>query len=309
MKHLFLPILLLTGVLQLSAQVRGTLVVFSEDGDRFFLVVNGLQYNQTAQTNVKAENITQEWVKAKILFEDQTKGSFDANIGVKYDMENTYMIKLNKKGEYKLAWRGEAPLPYQAPVAQTPPPPAPAPAMTPAPAAVQTTTVVTQQTTTRTEGVSVGMSVPDGEGGSVSVGISMNVPGMTMGGSTTTTVTQQQTTTTQMGTPPPPPAPVQAQGRCAYPMDQRSYSQAISQLSEQGFDETRLTIAKQIAKSNCLTSVQVRDMMRTFGFDETRLDFAKFAYPYCYDPNNYFMVNSAFEFESSSEELARFTRP
>jgi hypothetical protein len=92
-------------------------------------------------------------------------------------------------------------------------------------------------------------------------------------------------------------------------MDQRSYSQAVTQVTEQGFDETRLEIAKQVAKSNCLTSAQVRDMMRAFGFEETRLDFAKFAYPYCYDPNNYFLVNSAFEFESSTEELARFTRP
>lgn len=304
MKHVFFSLFLLLAIGQMNAQQGGTLVVFSEAGDPFFLVVNGLQYNQTAQTNVRADNISMEFVKVKILFQDQAKGTIDANAGVKPFTENTYAIKLNKKGEYKLAWRGEAPLQAAQPaVVGTPPPP---PVQGPANGTV-TTTVVTQQTTTQTDGVVVGMAVPDGEGGTVNVGVTMSVPGGIVGGSTTTTVTQQTTTTTGGGVQPQQ-QPV-ANARCAYPMAPGAFSQAQSQIANQGFDETRLSIAKQVAQSNCMTAAQIRDVMRTFGFDETRLEFAKFAYPFSYDPNNYFMVNDAFQFEASAEELARFTRP
>jgi hypothetical protein len=48
---------------------------------------------------------------------------------------------------------------------------------------------------------------------------------------------------------------------------------------------------------------QVKQVMLLFTFEETRLDFARFAYDHTYDIGNYFMVNDAFTFETSIEEL------
>jgi hypothetical protein len=41
-------------------------------------------------------------------------------------------------------------------------------------------------------------------------------------------------------------------------------------------------------------------------FESTRLDFAKFAYTYTLDKENYYMVNNAFSFSSSVAELNNF---
>lgn len=91
-----------------------------------------------------------------------------------------------------------------------------------------------------------------------------------------------------------------------YPMDPSSFEAAKATISKTSFDDTRLSIARQIASSNCLTAAQIRDIMRLFSFESTRLEFAKFAYPYCYDKGNYFMVNDAFTFSSSIDELNKF---
>jgi hypothetical protein len=81
------------------------------------------------------------------------------------------------------------------------------------------------------------------------------------------------------------------------------FERAKASIASKGFDESRLTIAKQIVGSNCLTSAQVGELMRIFGFEETRLDFAKFAYGHTFDIGNYYQVNDAFQFESSIDEL------
>jgi hypothetical protein len=46
--------------------------------------------------------------------------------------------------------------------------------------------------------------------------------------------------------------------------------------------------------------------MSLFNFESSRLEFAKFAYGYTYDLGNYFIVNDAFNFESSISELDRY---
>jgi hypothetical protein len=47
-------------------------------------------------------------------------------------------------------------------------------------------------------------------------------------------------------------------------------------------------------------------MMHCFDFEATRLDFAKFAYGRTFDIGNYYMVNDAFTFETSIDDLNRY---
>jgi len=86
-------------------------------------------------------------------------------------------------------------------------------------------------------------------------------------------------------------------------MDPSTFDAAEITISKASFDNSKLTIAKQIASSNCLLASQIRDIMRIFAFESTRLEFAKFAYAFCYDKGNYFLVNNAFTFSSSIDEL------
>lgn len=61
--------LFIIGATALNAQNSNNLVVFSETGDRFYLVLNGLKYNQSPETNVKVTNLNATNYKAKIIFE------------------------------------------------------------------------------------------------------------------------------------------------------------------------------------------------------------------------------------------------
>ena len=64
-----------------------------------------------------------------------------------------------------------------------------------------------------------------------------------------------------------------------------------------------MTLAKQITKTHCLSADQVKQVMELFSFEASKLDFAKYAYDFCWEKNNYFQVNEAFDFESSISEL------
>ena len=46
------------------------LTVFSEDGAKFYLELNGERYNTDAQTNVRIEELPNPYYSCKIVFED-----------------------------------------------------------------------------------------------------------------------------------------------------------------------------------------------------------------------------------------------
>lgn len=173
------------------------------------------------------------------------------------------------------------------------------------------------ETNTSTTGGNVGMNINvDG----MNMGINMNVPNMDVqtSGTTTTTTTTTRTTssssTTNNSTVPahttrpsqPSNATIVGNGNCSHAMDQASFDKAKQTITNKGFDDTRLSTAKQVAKSNCLTTDQIVEIMKIFGFDDTRLDFAKYAYDFCLDQNNYFNVSEGFSFDSSTEELNKY---
>jgi|LakMenEpi03Aug12_release.lakeMendotaPanAssembly.Ray.scaffolds.fasta_scaffold04126_12 hypothetical protein len=196
-----------------------------------------------------------------------------------------------------------------------------------------TSTTVTQTTTTKTtpstkptakpqtgENVNVGMNV-----GGVNMGINVNVTGTDMNmdmdtdeshqvttTTTTTRTTTNGTTNTQVVTKPQPvPVPTQAPaavstGRCATSMSSSSFSSAKTNIESKSFEDTKLTVAKQVTKANCMTTAQIRDVMQLFSFEETKLDYAKYAYDFCFNQGDYYEVNDAFTFESSIDELNTF---
>jgi hypothetical protein len=59
-------------------------------------------------------------------------------------------------------------------------------------------------------------------------------------------------------------------------------------------------------QKNCLTSENIRDVMYVFDYEKTRIDFAKFAYDFAYDPENYDEVNAAFHADSSIDVLKKY---
>jgi Domain of unknown function (DUF4476) len=152
--------------------------------------------------------------------------------------------------------------------------------------------------------------------GGVNMGVDFKVEGdatMMETEESHTTVTQTTTTKTSGNVVKPASQPVAqptavredvvVPGRCSASMSATAFKEAKTSVESKPFDETRLSIAKTLTSANCLTSAQIRDLCGAFSFEETKLDFAKYAYDYCFDTSNYFMVSEAFTFDSSVEEL------
>ncbi len=93
-----------------------------------------------------------------------------------------------------------------------------------------------------------------------------------------------------------------------YPMSDYDFGLLRETIRSKSFDSTRLQVAKQALDSRRLTSLQVRELMDLMWFESTKLDLAKFAYHRVVDKERFFLVNDAFSFSSSIDELDRFIR-
>ncbi len=95
---------------------------------------------------------------------------------------------------------------------------------------------------------------------------------------------------------------------CSYPITDAQFNSMKQTILNTTFESSKLNIAKQIISSNCLLSKDIKEIMDLFTFESSKLEIAKFAYGYTYDLGNYFIVNQAFSFESSIDELDRYIR-
>src|ERR1051326_4003307 len=92
---------------QLIAQQNNNLVIFSQGGERFYVILNGIKQNASAQTNVKVTGLMNDGYKVKIIFENKSIPDIDKNIPMMWGGEKvtlyefTYCIE-NKKGVYKI---------------------------------------------------------------------------------------------------------------------------------------------------------------------------------------------------------------
>jgi hypothetical protein len=315
------------------------LVVFSQDGDRFTLIVNGLRQNEKPETNVKVTGLIAPNYKVRVIFDNASLAPIDQNIYMMDGGENvtnkeiTYMISNTKKG-MKLKGQSVADITPQGPAA----PGQVIYVFNPSGNATQyttttmttsgtttttgsdviiadpnvgssTTTVVTpaggtSTTTTTTTGTTdnanVGMNV-----GGVGIGINVNINDG-MGGtssSTTTTTTTSSSTTTTGGTTTVNNNPPPASNQCAWPMSDGDFEKAKASVSNQSFKDEQLKVAKQILNTNCMSSAQVKEIMALFSFEDSKLDWAEYAYGKTTDPNNYYQLNDGFTFSDSVDKL------
>lgn len=91
-------------------------------------------------------------------------------------------------------------------------------------------------------------------------------------------------------------------------MSQGDFRELIRTVDAQRFASTKMIIAKEAIQRNNLTSAQARELAARFRFDSDRLEIAKFAFHSTVDPQNYFIVNQVFTFDSSVEALNRYIR-
>ncbi len=325
---------------------NSNLIFFAENGEKFTVIMNGLKYNEAPATNVKLTDLAPGNYKMKAIFEDPTLGVVSTTITLEPYLERTFNIRpkkqtgvgktLNKMGNQvardanlrdssdvktddkeKYVIRLLSEVSYGQPQMQRAP--QQQPVYNTQPVVVQQPGTVTQTTTTTTRGtgvtpmggatMSVGVNDPD-----LGVNFNMNVgvPGTVV----TNGSVQQTTTTTTYGTPQTQVVQQQQQVYvmpgyngpvgCPWPMDNATFNNAVTTINNQSFEDNKLQVAKQVFTTNCMTSAQVAQLLKSFDFENTKLDFAKFAYGHTFDLGNYFLVNNAFDFSSSVDELNDF---
>ncbi|MDD3875890.1 MAG: DUF4476 domain-containing protein [Bacteroidales bacterium] len=332
-----------------------SLTIFSQDGEKFWVIMNGIRQNQTPSTNVVVTGLTENNYRVKIIFEDEAIAAIDKNIspvGVDGLYSQTQVIRKDRKGKYVLKMSSFEEVSAAQPAGNSSQVFVPYTTQE-RPVATQTVTTTQTNETIQTSGVvqtnisadddraSTGVTIRDPETGEVinvdvdmgvngigmdmktpegDVGVNMNVDMRDNSGrvTTTTTTTTSVTTSTAVDSrdwdemPPvnQPPTYVlpgyNGPVGCPMPMSDADFNMAKNTISSKTFEDSKLTIAKQITSSNCLLSRQVKEIMSLFSFEDSKLTFAKHAYTYTFDIGNYYIVNDAFTFEMTIDELNEF---
>jgi hypothetical protein len=329
MKTLFTLFALLVFTISANAQQTTNLIVFSDDGQPFHVIINGIKQNLSAETNVRVTGLQAETHRVKIIFSNSALPVVDATAYCEFGTECTYRIKMNKKGEYKLQPFGEpvalasstgagsSSVVYHA-----------APLPEPSVSGNNQGTVSETQVHTETQhsgsgNTSSGQSSQNGENVNINVnmggtGFNMNVSvtgtGMTENSEQNTEVSYSETVTSgtsvSSGTTANSNAssnPASKSNSCYYPVSSADFNAVKSSIEGKDFEDTKLSTAKQAIKSKgCFSTAQIKEILGIFDFEDSKLEIAKFSYDYCSDKDNYYQVSEVFDFDASTEELNQF---
>jgi hypothetical protein len=298
---------------------------FASGGEEFTVIMDGKKINAEPQSRVENVPLDNDWAKVKIVFKNEEILPVEKTIQGK-DVDGnvssvTWEISQNNKGKWVVkptAWsKIEGNSTVKSTIVEEP-------VEEVQPSSEATTTTQTITTTYSEEpnttnvvvnsGVSMSINVDDGD--NANMNINMSVPGGTVTQSqsqsqtTYTTITTTTTTSGNNSTPAydePDPLPgYNGRTGCNYPLSDDRFATVKQSISSKDFEDSKLTVAKQVMKSNCLLASQVKEIMLLFDFESTRLDFAKQAYSYTFDIDNYYILNDAFDFESSISELNQY---
>ncbi len=325
MKRTVFLILTVTLALNLNAQ-KPTATFFSENGQKFWIVMDGKRMNPEAQYRVENIPMENDWAKVKIIFEDASIPPIEKTIqcvdadGNKSSV--TWAIKQNGKGKWQVkpsSWKAVSPsetdsqsaaLQQQQSEQQ--------PATNTSKTTTQTTTVNTTQQPENTNvtvnsgesNISMNVSVTDpNTNTNPNMGINVVIPGtgtvQNQSSQTTTTITTVTTTNeqpvqqpsqqpAQIDKPNPLPGYNGRVGCNNNPMTPERFSDAKKSITSKSFEDSKLTIAKQIMNANCLLVSQVKEIMGLFTYEDTKLTFAKEAYSHTYNIDDYYQLNDAF---------------
>ncbi len=300
----FKPLLrgaILLGLLSAGrAQGTGDLVVVSETGEPFRLYLNGEWILDPPGTRAEAHDLHEGFHKGAVYIYPsegraiQLKKTFVVEGGfVEY-----YAIRKNRKGQYTITVYNRAPREEPVP----PLPPSGPPVSTGGPSQSPPTQPSTGAPTSNSGQVQTNTQ-------NQTIVFNPTIQIQTGGGGTQVTWQPSGTGPTNGPQTPIYTGPTYTGPcNCQQPMSRSAFQRALSTVQSQTFDQTRLDIAKSIARSNCLLASDVKALTAAFEFENYKLDFAKFAYDYTLDVSNYFEVTEAFEYEHTRTELTNYIR-
>lgn len=255
----------------------GHLTIFSDSGDKFYLILNGEQQNDTPQTNIRVEDLNMPYYEGKIIFVDKNLKEVSKSYIAMTDADGiyqdvTYKIKKDKNNATKRKLNFFSMIPVRQGYV--------------APSNVYV--------------VHYGQPQPINTGVNVNVGVNMNV-----------NVNDSHAGHDHSGHAHDGhdhgnhnPTPKGCNNR--FEMSASNFSAALASVKKQSFEDTRLKTAKQVVAANCLSSNQIVELCKAFSFEDNKLELAKFSYDFCTDKRNYFKLNDIFSFSSNVDALSDY---
>lgn len=317
---LFFTLIAIFSILTSNAQISptGSVTIFSEDGDKFTLILNGEIINDVPQTNLRVEDLNQPYYSAKIKFENQSLQDVSTNNLMVTDYDRvfndvTYKIKRDKNNKTKMKMNYFSSVPVNNRYV-------PAPNVQVIHYGQPREVVVVRDQPIRSGGVTQTTTTTTQTGGT-NVGVGINIGGINMGVSINENngggaVTQTTTTTTSGSSTYSSNSNFENNqqndnsrgcGRKSC-MSPKIFNTALATVKKLPFEESALKTAKQIISSNCLDIDQIIQIANIFNFEENKLDFAKYAYDFCIEPRNYFKLNGIFNFTTNADELSDYVQ-
>jgi hypothetical protein len=312
-------------VSSLNAQ-NSNLVIFSEDGEPFTVMLNGMRENAYPQSNVRMIGLNTVPYKVKIIFANPDLGSVDKTVYLDDFKEVTYSLRKKTESEFargarkaghnlakelnlnkqdSVSNKGEWYVMRLLSVAEIDnvgsiiPPPSPymdsnnQPGGTTNPNATQPNQSggsFSMNVNISENSANVDVNVQE-EGTSHSTNVDVNTSGTNVNSRNNARQSNPSTSSSS------------STAGCIHTMRDSDFNEAKNSIASKTFEDTKMQIAKQVAQSNCFKTSQVKEIMMLFTFEESKLEFAKYAYDYTFDVGNYYKVNDAFTFESSIDDL------
>lgn len=283
MKKLILTLLMFNSII-LFSQGFYNVVVFSEDGEKFVLFINGIQQNNEPQSNVQATNLTAQVSNLRLEFTNLAYPVLKQNLYAEPGFEHTMRVKKTKKKAIKLQYFGKTPLSGNNTDSHT--------------------NSIENNTASESSEVTTNTVTQPAEN-------SINVIDVNVGNNTTVVNVIQSNNSSpkypnQNTTMPVDNVSSSNSSGCVTPMSVASFESFKKLVQEKPFSETKLSTAKAGTKNTCLTSEQIKSICDLFMVDNDKLDYAKYAYQYCFNKSNYVIVSKAFKFTNTTKEFNTF---
>jgi hypothetical protein len=303
-------LLLLFLLVQMEAvcQVINNLVVFTNDGERFTLILNGEKQNLDPESKVRVTDLTLKVYEVTILFENKNFKTHNTTLTF-FSTNTECLFVLNKHGKkHTMDYVTETPI-NQPPKQNNPT----TNTNTTAPSNTDTNTNTSTPTNT---GSNSNNNSTNGGNGDVAIktklgtiGVGSN--GVNIGGKNVNMKVDEKTKTANSS--------IKVLGNdismnkslktgCKSPMASLDFAENKKTIVAEKTDSTRMIAAEKVINANCLLTAQVKEIMELFTKDISKLHFAKAAYTHTSDPGNYTKLEDTFTSEEGKKDLRDFIK-
>lgn len=92
------------------------------------------------------------------------------------------------------------------------------------------------------------------------------------------------------------------------PVSESEFDQVLQRIKSQWFGSAKMNTAKEELARRHFTTLQVRQVLQLFASESDKLELARLSYRTVVDNRNFYQLYDVFSFQSSKEELDRYTR-